>query len=214
MRSHQETEQARGARSQELCETCLNDHVLKKDDIFIFFDDSKNLATSSQGLRIEISETGRRDMKRESLDAPIQPSHFRSGSGIWIILVWNLFSRWYDGLIRGFFLRNGTLKNFLTLWNLKAGRFTSELKFVCERLNLRSQCCGSKKVKWQNQLTNLLHRDRSQDSAIFLISRCNDCVSLKKLINTQSTFRKRVSKSNELNIPTDSYEEDKIAYKI
>ena len=34
--------------------------------------------------------------------------------------------------------------------------------------------------------------------------------ALKKLLNTQSNFLKRVSKSSELRIPTDSYEEDKL----
>ena len=50
-------------------------------------------------------------------------------------------------IIREFLLRNGILENFLALWNFKAGSFISELKFVCEQPNFRSQCCGSKKLK-------------------------------------------------------------------
>ena len=66
----------------------------------------------------------------------------------------------------------------------------------CEQLKLRSQCCGAKKLQQQNQLMNLLHRDRSQDSVIFLIFGMLDAMiasALKMLINTQSIFRKRVS---------------------
>ena len=47
------------------------------------FNNSKNLASSSEDVRLDVSETARRDMKRESLNTPIQPSHFHSRSGIW-----------------------------------------------------------------------------------------------------------------------------------
>ena len=49
------------------------------------FDNSKNLASSSQGLRPDIAETTRRresEMKRVSLNASIPSLHFQSGSGM------------------------------------------------------------------------------------------------------------------------------------
>ena len=48
----------------------------------IIFNNSKNLASSSQDLRLDISATARRDMKRESLNTPMQSPHFQSRSGI------------------------------------------------------------------------------------------------------------------------------------
>ena len=50
--------------------------------------------------------------------------------------------------------------NFLNPWNDKAGRSTSELKFVFEQPILRSQCSGSMKLRLLNELTKLRHRDR------------------------------------------------------
>ena len=87
----------------------------------------------------------------------------------WIMLVELILTVvWW--IIREFFLRNGILENFLTLWNFKAGRWTSELRFVFEQPILRSKSSGSKKLRLLNQVTNLWHRDRSQGSLIFLIS--------------------------------------------
>ena len=48
----------------------------------IIFNNSKNLASSSQDWRPDISETARRDMKREALNTPMQSPHFQSRSGI------------------------------------------------------------------------------------------------------------------------------------
>ena len=48
------------------------------------------------------------------------------------------------------------LGKFLEIvWNFKAGRATSELRFVSEQPIIRSRCSGSKKLRLQNQLTNL-----------------------------------------------------------
>ena len=51
--------------------------------------------------------------------------------------------------------RNGILENFLTPWNLKAGKSPSELRFVYEQPILRSPCSGTKKLRLPNQLPNL-----------------------------------------------------------
>ena len=59
-----------------------------------------------------------------------------------------------------------------------------------------TRCCGSKKLKWRNKLTNWLHRDRLQGQPNFLDFDMLDAMiasALKKLINTHSTFRKRAS---------------------
>ena len=46
------------------------------------FHNSKNLTSSSQDLRPDISETARREMKRESLNTSIPLLHFQSRSGM------------------------------------------------------------------------------------------------------------------------------------
>ena len=49
---------------------------------FTIFKNSKNLASSSQELGHDITETARREMKRESLNTPTQSPHFQSRSGM------------------------------------------------------------------------------------------------------------------------------------
>ena len=61
-------------------------------------------------------------------------------------------------MIRDFILWNGMLENVLTLWNFKAGKSTSELRFVYEQPILRSPCSGSKKLRLLNQLTNSVNK--------------------------------------------------------
>ena len=80
------------------------------------------------------------------------------------------------------------------------------------------QNAGSNKLRLINQLTNLWHRDRLQGSLNFMISIClmlwlrQQWRSLST--RSQNSEKEQVSKSSELRIPTDSYEEDKIAYMI
>ena len=114
-------------------------------------------------------------------------------------------------VIREFLLRNGILGNFQTPWNLKDGRSTSDLQFENKQPILSS---GSKKLRLRNRLTNLWHGDRSQGSLIFLISIClmrwlrQPWRSLST--RSQTSEKEWVSKSSELRIPTDSYEEDNL----
>ena len=57
-----------------------------------------------------------------------------------------------------------------------------------------SSCIGSKKLRLQNQLTNLRHRDRLWGETISLTSIClMRWLRLQKLLNTHVHFRKRVS---------------------
>ena len=46
------------------------------------FHNSKNLASSSQDLRPDMSVTAKREMERESLNTPTQSPHFQSRSGM------------------------------------------------------------------------------------------------------------------------------------
>ena len=88
----------------------------------------------------------------------------------WIILVELILTVvWW--IIREFLLRIGILEIFLTLWNFKAGKSTSELRFVHEQPILRSPCSGSKKLRLPNDEL-VRHRDRLQGSTIFLTSIC------------------------------------------
>ena len=72
---------------QILWEMFLNDHLLKNYDPLYSSTILRILASSSQDLRPEISETARRDMKRESLTTPTQSPHFQSRSEYYIIPV-------------------------------------------------------------------------------------------------------------------------------
>ena len=77
----------------------------------------------------------------------------------------------------------------MTQWNFKAGSLTSRLKFVCEKPNLKSLCCGSKKDELvTSRSVTGQHNFPDFDMLTAMIAS-----ALKKLINTQSTFRKRVS---------------------
>ena len=129
-------------------------------------------------------------MKRESLSAPTQPLHHQSRSG----MLYHAGGTYYHNGVMDYPRMPITERNlgkFLTLRNFKSGTSTPELKFVCEQPIFRSKCSGSKKLRLLNQLTNLLHRDRLQCSLILFDAMIAS--ALKKLLNTQSNFRKRVS---------------------
>ena len=113
------------------------------------FHSSKNLASSSQELGHDIRETGRKERKRVekgTVECAFQSPHFESRSGT--------FKHTGGTCSHGgmmdyprILITDRILENVLTLWNFKAGCLTSELKFVCEPPNLKSLCCGSKKLK-------------------------------------------------------------------
>ena len=88
---------------------------------FTFFINSKNLASSSQELRPDVTGTTKRtESKNEKRTVehatPLTtlPKWTRNVESHW----WNFFSQWYD---RDFRFRNCIWENFLTLWNFKAG---------------------------------------------------------------------------------------------
>ena len=112
-------------------------------------------------------------------------------------------------IIRPFRLRNGILEHFLTLWNFEAGKSTSKLRFVWEQPILRWLCSGSKKLRLPNQLTNLWHRP-DNDMVDAMIG-----PALKKLLNTQTRFRKSVSVEEHRAQKHDRFSRERhIAYMI
>ena len=58
---------------------------------------------------------------------------------LFLTVVWSI--------IRDFRFRNCIWGNFLTLWNFKAAKSTSKLKYVQRQQILISQCAGSKKLR-------------------------------------------------------------------
>ena len=110
------------------------------------FSNSKNLASSSQDMRLDIPETARRNTKRKSLKTQIQSPHFQRRSGI-VDSIGGTYSHVGVMDYHMVLFTEWILENFMTLWKFKAGSLTSELKFVCEQPNLKSPCCGSKKLK-------------------------------------------------------------------
>ena len=88
------------------------------------------------------------------------------------------------------------MENFLTLQNFKTGSLISELKFVCEQPNLKSPCCGSKEVEIAESIDELVTSRSIARQPKFPDFDVLDAViasALKKLLNTQSNFQKRVS---------------------
>ena len=87
------------------------------------FNNSKNLASSSEKLRTVMNDTaGAEDgMQRESLNSPTQALHFHSRSGMLLHTAGTCF----DPTI---YIAELNLGKFV--WNFKAGRLTSELRFV------------------------------------------------------------------------------------
>ena len=93
------------------------------------FNNSKNLASSSQDMRPDLSETAWRDMKRESLNTPIQPPHLQSGRGI------------LDHTSGTYF--HVGMKDFprvhFTEWNF--GKFPDSMEFQSWKVNFRTEVC-------------------------------------------------------------------------
>ena len=90
-------------------------------------------------------------MKRESLKMSTQSPHFQSRSG----MLNHTGGTYSHGGMMDFPRIPATEWNFLTLWNFKVGKSTSEQSLVYEQPILKSQCSGVKKLRLLNQLTNL-----------------------------------------------------------
>ena len=92
------------------------------------FNNSKDLASSPQELRPDISERARKDMKRESMITPIQPPHFQSRSGM--DHTGGTFS--HVGMMDYPRVPN-------TEWNL--GQFPDSMELHRWKLNFRTEVC-------------------------------------------------------------------------
>ena len=115
-------------------------------------------------------------------------------------------------------IRNCIWESFLTLWNFKAGKSTSKLKYVQNQQILISQCNGPKKVEIAKSIDELVtsrsitgRRDFSGYDSLMRWLRLH----WKDFSTSMFAFEKEfVSKSSALKSTTDSYEGDKIAYMI
>ena len=112
------------------------------------FNNSKNLASSSRNVRLNVAETARRDMKK-SLNTPIQPSHFQSRSGI---LDRTSETHSHVGMMD--YLRVPT-----TEWNL--GKFPDSMEFQSWKLKFRTEVCMRTA---EPQVTMLCSQDQQEGS--------------------------------------------------
>ena len=96
---------------------------------FTIFKNSKNLASSSQELGHDITETARREMKRESLNTPTQSPHFQSRSGML-----NHTGGTYSHIVMMDYPRVPC-----TEWNL--GKIPDSLEFQSWKPNFRTDVC-------------------------------------------------------------------------
>ena len=180
------------------------------------FNNSKNLATSSLELRHsrKYQATGEWNETRTAEfvnTCTTLPKWRWNHLSYW----WNLFSRWNDWLSE--ILVFGR-ENFLTLWNFKAGKSTSKLKYVQNQQILISQCNGPKKFEIAKSIDELMtsrsitgRRDFSGYDSLMRWLRLH----WKDFSTSMFAFVKEyVSKSSVLKSTTDSCEGDKIAYMI
>ena len=124
------------------------------------FNNSKDLASSSQDWDLILSKRQVKEVVKWKENRWIRRlNHLTSKVEMvcWIILVEFIHTVvWW--IFREFFLRNGILEIFLTLWNFKAGKSTDP----------QITMLWIKEVEIANQLTNSWHRDRLQGYMIFL----------------------------------------------
>ena len=140
----------------------LNDYLLKKEDPLHSLTLQRSWHPRLKNWDPKLEELQRdRGVKWEENRWTHQSPYHTSKMEVecWIILV-ELILTVVWMIRRDFRFRNCIWENFLTLWNFKAGKSTSRLMFVRKQHILISQCTGSKKLRWQSQLTNLWHRDQ------------------------------------------------------
>ena len=180
------------------------------------FFNSKNLASSSQEFRSDITRTTKRpesQKRREPLNTSIPLPHFQKGGGMLNHNWWNLFSQWYDGQSEISDFRNCIWEKFLTLWNFKARKSTLRLKFVRKTAYPRLTMHWIKEVEMAKPNDELM-ASRSNvgrtDFTDFDMVDVTIASALNRLLDRHIHFRKRVSKSSVLQNTTDSCEEDKL----
>ena len=110
-----------------LGETFSKDHLLKKDNLLL--SSTIQRIWHLLHLRPDNSETARRDMKRESLNTPIQSPHFQSRSGIWD----------HTGGTNSHVGMMDFPRVPITEWN--PGKFPDFSEFQSWKLNFRTEVC-------------------------------------------------------------------------
>ena len=195
-------------------ETFLNDYLPKKDYHSAIFNNSENLASSSQGLRPDTTETaGKRDgeMKRESLNTSVLSPHFQSRSGML-------------NHIGGIYSHHGMMdypRIPVMEWNL--GKFPDPVEFQSWKVIFQTEVCSKTAdpqitVLWikEVEITKSFewHRCRLQGEET---SPTTICLMRWSRLHWKSfstrrpiSEREQVSKSSVLKNTTDSYEEDKM----
>ena len=156
------------------------------------FNNSENLASSSQGLRPDTTETaGKRDgeMKRESLNTSVVSPHFQSRSGML-------------NHIGGIYSHHGMMdypRIPVMEWNLgkfpdpvefQSWKVISKLKYVRKQPILRSLCSGSKKLRLQNHLSDIAVDYRAKRLRRPRYAWCDDRVCIEKASQHADPFPK------------------------
>ena len=181
-----------------LWETFLNYHLFKEYTLQSSTIQTI-LASSSQDLRPHISGTARREMKSESLNTPTQSPHFQSGSGM-LNPTGGTYS--HSGMMdypRVLFTE-WNLGNFPDSVEFQSWSLILELKFVCGQLILRSLLWIKEVVIGQSDDELVTSRSiaRQHNFLDFGMLDAMIASALQKLINTQSSFRKRESGTQNL----------------
>ena len=117
----------------------------REGQTFTLFNNSKNLASSSQELRPDIPRNTKRpesEMRREPQKSPIPVPRFQSGGGMLN----------HTG---GTYSNGGMIEYPRCPIPELHGKSTARLKYVQNQRFLTSLCNGSKKLRKQNQLTIL-----------------------------------------------------------
>ena len=171
---------------------------------------SKNLASSSRGSRPDITETARRDMKRESLNTSIQSPHFQSSGMLNHGGTYPHGMRDYQRII-------------FSEWYL--GKNPDSMEFQSWKVNFRTEVClrtadpqitmlWIKEVEIAKSIDELVQSRSITGQHNFPDFDMLDAMiasALKKFsTRSQISEKEQVSKSSELRRTTDSYEEDKL----
>ena len=138
------------------------------------FNNSTNLASSSQELRPDTTETTkRRERVKWKENRWIRESFTPFPKWKWCVKSnWsNLFSQWYAGLSETSDFGNASWE-ITWLYGISKLENRRQEWGMQEQRILRSLCTESKKLRLQNQLTNLWHRDWLWGERISLTSIC------------------------------------------
>ena len=184
----------------------------------IIFHNSKNLASSSQVLRPDISETAWREMKRESLTTPTQSPQFQSRSGIL-----DRASGTYSHVGMMAYSRFSNLGNasrkFSRLYGIsKLESQLQDWKVCSKSADPHLTMHWIQEVEVAKSIDEFVTSRSFTGQPNFLDFDMFDAMiasALKKLINTQSTFRKRVSVEKQRAQNSDRFSRGRqIAYMI